>query len=280
MVQGIENDYSNIYINIRDKDNEIERFGNAIDNFDTKMIDCNQETILNSTIIVSQLKCPIEVTERLIDFCYSNHKFLILTPCRPNKLIKRTDLIDKVNIITCNKTECETIFETDDIDSCVKKYPNKLIVTLGGDGLKYYNGKRIIHMPAMNVVVEDTTGAGDTLNGNLACSLSQGMDLNHALRRAMYASSLKVQKKTAQIGMPYREELDHFITRYRNKNFEYEDELNFAIDLVKKAFNQIKSRNSLNIQVKPDNTLVTTSDIDIETYLLKKLKKSINKTIS
>lgn len=277
LIQGIENDYSNIYINIRDKDNEIERFGNAIDSFDQKMIASHQDTLLNSTIIVSQLKCPIEVTEKLIDFCYSNHKFLILTPCRPKKLIKRTDLIDKVNIITCNKTECETIFGTDDIDSCVKKYPNKLIVTLGGDGLKYYNGKRIVHMPAINVLVEDTTGAGDTLNGNLACLLSKGMDLKHALRRAMYASTLKVRKKTAQVGMPYREELDQFITRYRNKSFEYEEELNFAIDLVKQAFNQIKSRNTLNIQVKQDNTLVTTSDIDIEGYLLKKITKKYQK---
>ncbi len=271
MVQGLENDYSNIYINIRDKDNDIERFGKAIDSFDVKMIEDHQDVFLRSTIIVSQLKCPIEVTEKLIDFCYSHHKFLILTPCRPKKLIGREDLIDKVNVITCNRSECETIFGTDDIDACVKKYPNKLIVTLGGDGLKYYNGHRIVHMPAMNVVVEDTTGAGDTLNGNLACLLSQGMDLKHALRRAMYASTLKVQKKTAQAGMPYLEELDQFITKYRNKNFEYEEELNFAIDLVRQAYFQIKSKNSLTIQVKPDHTLVTESDIDIEAYLLKKI---------
>ena len=158
MIQGIENDYSNIYINIKDKDNEINRFGNAIDSFDKEMIEVHQDVLLNSTIIVSQLKCPIDVTEKLIDFCYSNHKFLILTPCRPQKLIGRIDLIDKINVITCNRKECETIFETDDIDFCVKKYPNKLIVTLGSDGLVYYNGERIIHMPAINVVVEDTTG--------------------------------------------------------------------------------------------------------------------------
>lgn len=273
MIQGIENDYSNIYINIKDKDNEINRFGNAIDSFDKEMIEVHQDVLLNSTIIVSQLKCPIDVTEKLIDFCYSNHKFLILTPCRPQKLIGRIDLIDKINVITCNRKECETIFETDDIDFCVKKYPNKLIVTLGSDGLVYYNGERIIHMPAINVVVEDTTGAGDTLNGNLAFLLSKGMDLKHALRRAMYASTLKVQSKTAQAGMPYKDELDYFITKYRNRNFEYEEELNFAIGLVRRAYFKIKSKSSLEIQVKSDNTLVTETDIEIEKYLLEKIKK-------
>ncbi len=273
MIQGIENDYSNIYINIKDKDNEINRFGNAIDSFDKEMIEVHQDVLLNSTIIVSQLKCPIDVTEKLIDFCYSNHKFLILTPCRPQKLIGRIDLIDKINVITCNRKECETIFETDDIDFCVKKYPNKLIVTLGSDGLVYYNGERIIHMPAINVMVEDTTGAGDTLNGNLAFLLSKGMDLKHALRRAMYASTLKVQSKTAQAGMPYKDELDYFITKYRNRNFEYEEELNFAIGLVRRAYFKIKSKSSLEIQVKSDNTLVTETDIEIEKYLLEKIKK-------
>ena len=273
MIQGIENDYSNIYINIKDKDNEINRFGNAIDSFDKEMIEVHQDVLLNSTIIVSQLKCPIDVTEKLIDFCYSNHKFLILTPCRPQKLIGRIDLIDKINVITCNRKECETIFETDDIDFCVKKYPNKLIVTLGSDGLVYYNGERIIHMPAINVMVEDTTGAGDTLNGNLAFLLSKGMDLKHALRRAMYASTLKVQSKTAQAGMPYKDELDYFITKYRNRNFEYEEELNFAIGLVRRAYFKIKSKSSLEIQVKSDNTLVTETDIEIEKYLLEKIKE-------
>ncbi len=273
MIQDLENDYSNIYINVRDKDNDIQRFGKAINSFDKDMIKNHEEVLLNSTIVVAQLKCPIEVTEELINFCHTNHKFLILTPCRPQKLSGRTDLIDKIDIITCNKTECETIFETDNIDECIKKYPNKLIVTLGDAGLKYYDGTKIIHMKALNVTVADTTGAGDTLNGNLAYLLSQGMKLKYALRRAMYASSYKIQKKTAQNGMPYKEELDSFITRYRNKNFEYETELNFAISLVKRAYFQIKSKTALNVQVKPDNTLVTTADLNTEKYLLKQISQ-------
>lgn len=272
MVENGENDYSNIYINIADKDNDIKRFGNAIDSFTTDMVDNHKDVILNSTIVVAQLKCPIEVTERLIDLCYKNKKILILTPCRPKKLIGREDLINKVSIITCNKTECQTIFETDDIEKCVKKYPNKLIVTLGADGLMYYNGKRIVKMPAINVEVQDTTGAGDTLNGNLAYLLSQGIDLKHALRKSMYASALKIQKKTAQAGMPYKEELDNFIAESRNKNFEYSEELNFAIKAVKNAYFLIKSQNNISVNTKEDNTLVTDADLSIENYLLDKIK--------
>lgn len=277
MIDGLENDYSNIYINIADKDNDIKRFGKAIDSFSVDMIDNHKDVLLNSTIIVSQLKCPIEVTERLINFCYENNKILVLTPCRPAKLVGRRDLIDKISIITCNKTECSTIFETDDIEACVKQYPNKLIVTLGAEGLIYYNGERIVRMPAINVKVEDTTGAGDTLNGNLSYLLSQGLDLKHSLRRTMYASAMKIQKKGAQTGMPFKDELETFIMQCRNKNFEYRDELNFAIELVHEAYFLIKSRSDISINTKEDNTLVTTADLEIEKYLLSKISQRYNK---
>ena len=144
----LQNDYANVYVKLYDKDNEIERFVGAINSFSPDMIDLYSDIILNSKIIVCQLKIPKKVTERLINFCYENKKTLILTPCRPEKLsIADKDnlkLIDKISIITCNKKECETIFGTNDIESCVRQYPNKLIVTLGSEGLIYYNGNRII----------------------------------------------------------------------------------------------------------------------------------------
>ena len=167
---------------------------------------------------------------------------MILTPCRPEKLSYKNEsdreLLDKISIITCNKKECETIFETNNIEDCVKKYPNKLIVTLGSDGLMYYNGKRIIHMPAINIDVVDTTGAGDTLNGNLSAFLANGMDLQHALRKAMYASTMKLTQKTAQAGMPYLEDLELFIRNIRNKNFKYREELNLGLTEIKRAYEE------------------------------------------
>ena len=277
LVDNLENDHSNIYIKIKDKDNEIKRFNGAINSFTESMVDDYKDVLLNSKIIVCQLKTPKKVTEKLINFCYDNNKFLILTPCRPEKL-KITDknnkkLIDKINIITCNKTECETIFETDDIYECVKKYPNKLIVTLGGDGVIYSDGTKVIHMPAIKVDVLDTIGAGDTLNGNLSASLAKGLDLKHALRRATYASAMKVMIKSAQTGMPYSDDLDNFIINNRNKDFNYQEELKYAITIVKKAYEKIKDNNNFIIYEKPNNTLVTEADLLIEKYLVDKIKE-------
>ncbi len=276
IVEGLENDYSNIYIKLEDKDNYIERFSGAINSFTKDIVDKYQDIILKSKIIVCQLKVPKEVTEYLINFCYKNNKILILTPCRPEKLSitekENIDLIDKISIITCNRKECTTIFNTDDIETCVKKYPNKLIVTLGSEGLIYYNGKRTIRMPSIKTEVIDTTGAGDTLNGNLSAFLSRGMDLQHALRKAMYASAMKLMQETAQAGMPYYEDLENFIQNERNKKFDYSNELNLALDIIKDAYDMVKYTTKFKISTKEDYTLVTDMDLYIEKYLIKKIR--------
>lgn len=215
MIDNLSNDYSNIYVNERTKDYDIKRYVGAINSFTPDMINKYLDVLLNSKIIVSQLKVPKEVTEALIQFCHANQKFLVLTPCRPEKLaisdLKNLELIDKINLITCNKTECQTIFGTDDVESCVLKYPNKLIVTLGSEGLMYYNGQEIIRIPAVETKVVDTTGAGDTLNGNLCAFLASGMPLQEALEKALYAAAMKVTVQSAQAGMPYIDDLEEYI---------------------------------------------------------------------
>lgn len=283
LVDGIQNDYSNIKIRVKDKDNEIERFTGAINTFMPEMINKYAHVLLDSAIIVCQLKVPKETTERLIEFCHENNKILILTPCRPDKLVisnpENEKLIEKISLITCNEKECKIIFGTENIEDCIKKYPNKLIVTLGKDGLMYHNGNRIVKMSAIDVEVIDTIGAGDTLNGNLSAFISKGMDLEHALRKAMYASTMKIQVKSAQKGMPYSSELEEFIFQKRNKLFKYGKELNYAINIVKEAYNQIKGNSTFQIFSKADNTLVTNIDIIIEQFLISKIKEKFENDV-
>ncbi len=273
MVEGVMNDSADIFINIKDSDNDIHRHSGAIESFTVDMIENNKDILLQSKVIACQLKCPKEVTVALIDFCRENDKTLILTPCRPKKLVISEDnnreLIDKISLITCNEEECKTIFETDDIESCVIQYPNKLIVTLGSKGLIYYNGERIVRMPAIEVEnVVDTTGAGDTLNGNLCYQISQGIDLQHAIRRAMYASAMKIQTKTAQAGMPYKYELDEFIAKCRNKKFKYNKELNFMLSIIRDVF---KIDIEVEVNRKKDGTFVTSKDLAIEDCLVENI---------
>ena len=67
------------------------------------------------------------------------------------------DLINKIGLIMCNEKECNIVFNNDNLEECVSKYPNKLIVTLGSNGLLFHNGERIVKMPSIDVDVIDVS---------------------------------------------------------------------------------------------------------------------------
>ncbi len=282
MVDGLNNDCSKIYINNQNKDNEIVRHDGAIKSFTKDMIEKYSSIILDSKIIIAQMKAPKEVCEELINFCYKNNKKLIITPCRPEKLVigeeGNLESIKKISIITANRSECEKIFNTSDIKKCVEMYPNKLIVTLGNEGVVYHNGIEIVKIPACKVEnIEDTTGAGDTFNGNLAVSIINKYTLKNAIIRAQYASAMKLQKKTAQAGMPTKDELDEYILEYNNESNNYKEELITAYKLILKAYNLINTDLQITVDIKNDKSFVTSSDIYIEKILINGIKDKFNK---
>ena len=67
-------------------------------------------------------------------------------------------------------------------------------------------------MPAIKIKnVIDTTGAGDTFCGNFVANLVKGDTIHNAIAKAQYASAYKIQFKSAQAGMPTKQELEKFI---------------------------------------------------------------------
>jgi len=274
MVDGINNDCCKIFIENTSKDNEIVRENGAVNSFTVDMIEKHKEIILASKIVVAQMKIPKEVSIALINFCNENNIPIIITPCRPEKLNisekGNAELINKISYITANRKECETIFDTKDIIDCVKKYPNKLIVTLGSEGLMYYNGEEIIKLDAIKIDnIADTTGAGDTFNGNLAASLAKGVSLPLAIERSQYASAIKITKETAQAGMPYEAELDNFIVKCNCKDFNYNKEFSLVYNKIINVPEELKKKANKKItKQKQDQTFVTESDIFIEKFLI------------
>ena len=208
-------DASTIRVNYVTKDNEITRSNAAINSFTDALIEENKDALLHAKYVVGQLKAPKEFTVALIQFCWRNHKPLALTACKPEKLAisdpANKELIDKIDILFCNEHEAEVVFGTTDFVECVTAYPCKLVITRGEKGLLFHDGESVIELPAISTNVEDTTGAGDTLCGNVIAALCDGCTMLEALKRGVCAATLKIQKKGAQTGMPYDKELKAFI---------------------------------------------------------------------
>ena len=188
-------------ITLAEQDNNIIYIPGANNKVSEKIIHSSKKIILESDLIVIQNEIPEKTVEYVINLCQKAGVPILLNPA-PARKIDRA-LIDQVTYLTPNETECEVLFPNKDIKSVLKEYPNKLIVTLGSEGVIYHNGNSIVKVdPIEPKEIVDTTGAGDTFNGALSIAIVNDFSLEQAIKFANLAASISIEKLGAQTGSP------------------------------------------------------------------------------
>lgn len=84
-------------------------------------------------------------------------------------------------------------------------------VTLGEGGVMWLDDGVVRHLPAFEVDVVDTVGAGDVFHGALALSIAEGAGDADAVRFAAAAAAIKCSRPGARAGAPTRYEVDEFL---------------------------------------------------------------------
>lgn len=198
IVDNIPTGVANIVV--ADNDNSIIVISGANFEVNKEVAESNKELILSADIVLLQLEIPIIVVEYILEICSKNNVKVLLNPAPAAKL--NSKIIENATYITPNEHELKLIFNNQNTDEVLKRYPNKLIVTMGSKGVKYFDGHEIKQVPSNKVDVVDTTGAGDTFCGGLAAALVRKDNIGEAIKFANKAASFTVTKLGAQSGMP------------------------------------------------------------------------------
>lgn len=156
--------------------------------------------LLACTYFVIQNEIPMPSIQYLIDLADAHDIKVTYDPAPFIDIDKA--YLEKVDYLLPNETEAKEMFGDQDVDALLGQYPAQLLITMGGDGIRYHDGEAAIHVPAIKGEVVDTTGAGDTFSGAFTVALSKGNSLADAIQFASIAGSLSVQKFGAQGGMP------------------------------------------------------------------------------
>lgn len=174
-----------------------------------------EEAIEQAGIILMQLEIPIETVEYVAETAARKNKRVILNPAPACPLSPQ--LLRNLYAITPNQTEAEFIsgIRISDKKSALqaaraiyKMGVKHVIITLGVRGALVYSRGLHAEIPAVPVEAVDTTAAGDVFNGALTVALSEGRELNDAIRFANKAAALSVTRAGAQASSPYRNEVD------------------------------------------------------------------------
>ena len=118
-----------------------------------------------------------------------------------------------VDVVIANEVEADTICGTRATDEEARVAalracgPPVAIVTLGKGGAIMAMAGRIARIPAPQVEVVDTAGAGDVTVGTFAGLLAQGVSLESALATAVAAASLSVTRAGTTPAFPTAGEL-------------------------------------------------------------------------
>ena len=173
-------------------------------------VDQSAELIRDADIVLIQQEIPEETVVHVSTLCAEYGTPLLLNPA-PARTVPQ-ELIDKATYITPNEHEAEILFQGMSPAEALRLYPNKLFITEGSKGVRYFDGEQEILVPTYKVEAVDTTGAGDTFNAAFAVALAEGKPLQESIRFANRAASLSVTKFGAQGGMPTRDEVEESLS--------------------------------------------------------------------
>ncbi|MGO4528116.1 ribokinase [Paenibacillus sp. 2TAF8] len=169
-------------------------------------VDEAAEAIRNADIVLIQQEIPEETVIHVSQLCAEYKTPLLLNPA-PARAVPQ-EVIDNASYITPNEHEAEILFKGMKPAEALRQYPNKLFITEGSKGVRYFDGNEEVLVPTYKVDAIDTTGAGDTFNAAFAVALAEGKSIQDSVRFANRAASLSVTKFGAQGGMPTRDEVE------------------------------------------------------------------------
>lgn len=187
--------------------------------FSAADVDRAQAHIQASHVLITQLEIPVETAGYALELARKADVISILNPAParhvPPEILKNADLV------TPNETELRIMLgrapdaNVNVIDLCdelLQMGVQRIVLTRGARGALIVTREGYHNIPAFEINVVDTTGAGDAFNGALATYLARGMPLEPAVRHAVAAGALACTKLGVIPSLPRTEDIERLLS--------------------------------------------------------------------
>ena len=115
-----------------------------------------------------------------------------------------SQVLPHVDVVAMNQGESEQAIQA--FGSQPEQWGCQVLITLGSQGSKFFDGQQWFEQAAVEVVPVDTTGAGDTFFGYFIAHLDQAGP-QQALKLASLASAIQITRPGAASAIPRLDEL-------------------------------------------------------------------------
>jgi ribokinase len=204
-VEPVTDNTGTATIVVSNGDNSIIVVPGANKHVTSTFVESKRDVIADSDVLVLQLEIPLDGVQKAVEIASKHDVTIILNPAPICDL--PAELIQKVNFLTPNEHEYTLLQKGLNETELMEK----VILTKGSQGVVFYQEGKEVSIPAYQVDVVDTTGAGDSFNGGFAVALGKGLSVAEACRYGNAVAALSTTKLGAQTGMPRSKEVEGLI---------------------------------------------------------------------
>ncbi|MDB5556743.1 MAG: ribokinase [Rhizobium sp.] len=182
---------------------------------DAAAVDAGEARIRQSDVVMTVLEIPVEAAARAMELGRRHGARTILNPA-PARALPDT-IFANVDYLTPNESELRILLglTADDPRSSRelagelrRRGVRNVVVTLGRTGALVLTDDLDVMVPAIEVEVVDTTGAGDAFNSGFAVALAEGRDIVDAVRFGVVCGGLACTRLGVIPGLPDRARAD------------------------------------------------------------------------
>lgn len=175
-------------------------------------VDKAADEIRKADALVMQLESPMETVTHAARIAHEAGVRVILTPAPAQHVPKET--LALIDVLIPNEYEAAQLaaigsHDVEDLGrALLEAGVGTVIITLGSKGVMMVQPGGTSRFEARKVEAVDTTAAGDSFTGALACALAEGKDMPDAITFAISAAAITVTRMGAQPSLPTRAELE------------------------------------------------------------------------
>jgi len=166
-------------------------------------------------VALFQNEVPQTSTEAIIRDCKKRRMTVLWNMAPACQKKPSGETLRAVEYLICNQPELRAIVGDGENEVLAGELLQwgiaNVLVTLGEKGALLITNQETYHQKAFPASVVDTVGTGDCFCGVFACSLSFGIPVKEALRKASAAAALSAGVRGAQTSMPTAAEVDRFL---------------------------------------------------------------------
>ncbi|KQT16886.1 sugar kinase [Chryseobacterium sp. Leaf404] len=168
-------------------------------------IDAADKYIRESDMVLLQLEISDEILKHAVLKAKVHHKTVGLYASPARKIDQM--IIDQADFIIARSTELSLIFGSENLESVLEKYSNKLFVRDETNATVYHNGSVMKYQRDENETMKYQIGMGDGFTCGFAYAFAHGNSLEDCVKLGNRVSAKVSLKTGAQTGLPYLDEI-------------------------------------------------------------------------